>query len=1331
MHGIPPFYSALLAFMFLACGIVFLAESEYRNRTFIKLFWKFWGLPPAKRLFFAVLLAMNIVWGSTKTNQEDFVITPPGQEQYFDGGGMFFAEGESAGLSLTTNQCLAGFALVRVATNAAAWLTVPSNAVVCPRWLLRGAAEDTFWLPATNWSFTLGSNSVGGTHVSSSGTLSFGRSKGSPRAAALPDGTDMNFLAPLQGSLGTAPQEGRFWYAPTASNSVIFTWEHVFAGRDPGSPVTFQAELFWNGDFVYRYAFTNAPALTNFVVGAQHNGGGETWALNDTNLLANGLELHWRAFGMLAPGVEDHDFDGLSTYGEVMLYGTNPALKDSDRDGLEDAAELEAGTDPLNPDTDRDGLADGIDPQPGIWNDPDATNACDGLTFLYKIQHGLDPAADNSADSDNDGWPDWKEVLAGTSPTDPSSTPQNEDGSCKLFDATVTLNADLPCPAVLNVGGHTLVLQKAGSWTLTLKEGVAYGLTLTAPRPCAASLSCSLSSAFAALQDPGGVFSGGADVPGGAPAACGMIAQPVVTVGPGRVCFHSGAPKTVYAEVAPPMRGVYGWLWNGGELSSATGRHANISWDGGSYGVCVSFTAAGASAARSACREVTRCSRFVEKPGWCDGHGCEHWFCACDDDDSEGVDLCHFHGRSVAMCRAESCPTHNCPYDECPEGWCHRHGCVFAVCSALWCHMCGHILSACVCGAGVEGVGGGGAGETGEPSFGSCGESLATVNNDDDNASGADDSGEAPVAGENDLVAVWPLGYYDGQCCPCPEHQVPPEGSESAELESCPARLALHADTPKTAAFGATVYAGQAVYVEGLSPSPSVGADRVVWKWTDEENHVHRVTNAFTVLSVRLFGDSDLDGDVDADDKALRPALTNAWGWAMPASANVFRPVRLRTDVGLSGGVYTLSLSGSDGTCQIWATGNPASTNSPLLACGQTVTNGINGVSFLSGSDTDLYVEAVSNGTATLTYAYAGTGEAAGISCAASLKMTAFTITLEPVTTENSPEVYNPCGIATNGTGYYKIAVEPSSLFPDDKISWGVVSGDVSFVENGDTGRLVAVKGGGVEGGFKLGVDIEGLSLPTNPCVAGRVLEPKVIPVTVWIVRDDNGDNAACTENRVQELLGGVNTIFKQCAMTFCVNGSIQYTNREEWLDIDFTNGWSGELESIRNVETATGGIELYFVNRFLVDDQQSDVLGIEDTQGIVLRSGISERTLAHEIGHACGLLDIYPYRSTSNTLEMVVSGPVTADRLPQDWGGDYYTPGLLQANLITYRLLMMGYEDPLIMTTYDMPLGSVYGTWFYRQPPLFEGDIAIDIWEQGLAPVGLDSMGNRQPFHQ
>jgi len=45
-------------------------------------------------------------------------------------------------------------------------------------------AEDSFWLPAANWAFVLGTNAVEGAHVSSSGTLSFDPDlpKGSPRA---------------------------------------------------------------------------------------------------------------------------------------------------------------------------------------------------------------------------------------------------------------------------------------------------------------------------------------------------------------------------------------------------------------------------------------------------------------------------------------------------------------------------------------------------------------------------------------------------------------------------------------------------------------------------------------------------------------------------------------------------------------------------------------------------------------------------------------------------------------------------------------------------------------------------------------------------------------------------------------------------------------------------------------------------------------------------------------------------------------------------------------------------------------------------------------------
>ena len=70
-----------------------------------------------------------------------------------------------------------------------------------------------------------------------------------------------------------------------------------------------------------------------------------------------------------------------------------------------------------------------------------------------------------------------------------------------------------------------------------------------------------------------------------------------------------------------------------------------------------------------------------------------------------------------------------------------------------------------------------------------------------------------------------------------------------------------------------------------------------------------------------------------------------------------------------------------------------------------------------------------------------------------------------------------------------------------------------------------------------------------------------------------------------------------------------------------------------------------------------------------------------------------------------------------KDWGVGYYQKDLLHTNLIT-RLLMYGVKNPNMN---HVPHGSVYGV-FRRTPssPL----------EIGMAPVGLNSITNRQPVH-
>lgn len=90
---------------------------------------------------------------------------------------------------------------------------------------------------------------------------------------------------------------------------------------------------------------------------------------------------------VLTDGEYDNDGDGLSNLEEFLL-GTDVNNKDTDRDGLEDGAEVnQYGTDPLNPDTDGDGISDGDE---------------------IALNKGLDPRL---PDSDGNGIPDGEEKF--------------------------------------------------------------------------------------------------------------------------------------------------------------------------------------------------------------------------------------------------------------------------------------------------------------------------------------------------------------------------------------------------------------------------------------------------------------------------------------------------------------------------------------------------------------------------------------------------------------------------------------------------------------------------------------------------------------------------------------------------------------------------------------------------------------------------------------------------------------------------------------------------------------------------------------------------------
>ncbi|MCP5144024.1 MAG: matrixin family metalloprotease [Gammaproteobacteria bacterium] len=121
----------------------------------------------------------------------------------------------------------------------------------------------------------------------------------------------------------------------------------------------------------------------------------------------------------------DDDNDGVDdAFDEFPFDGTE--WRDHDRDLIRDNADPdddndaiadEDDPDPLDPDIDNDFIGPGIDP------DIDG----DGIANDYETAHGMNPldAADAAADTDDDGYPNFLEMVLGTDPENPASAPDS------------------------------------------------------------------------------------------------------------------------------------------------------------------------------------------------------------------------------------------------------------------------------------------------------------------------------------------------------------------------------------------------------------------------------------------------------------------------------------------------------------------------------------------------------------------------------------------------------------------------------------------------------------------------------------------------------------------------------------------------------------------------------------------------------------------------------------------------------------------------------------------------------------------------------------------
>lgn len=161
----------------------------------------------------------------------------------------------------------------------------------------------------------------------------------------------------------------------------------------------------YNNFMLYRTSLTEEECQRISLQGARDacvskaKGDGNKYADFDGDGLIDDRELWFST----DPGKVDTDEDGLNDYQEMMVYHTNPAVKDTDSDGMEDNDEVNEKTDPNIVDTDNDGTPDGKDDDP-MTGDSDK----DGLEDKYEKLFGTDP---NKYDTDGDGVSDGTEIL--------------------------------------------------------------------------------------------------------------------------------------------------------------------------------------------------------------------------------------------------------------------------------------------------------------------------------------------------------------------------------------------------------------------------------------------------------------------------------------------------------------------------------------------------------------------------------------------------------------------------------------------------------------------------------------------------------------------------------------------------------------------------------------------------------------------------------------------------------------------------------------------------------------------------------------------------------
>ena len=586
-----------------------------------------------------------------------------------------------------------------------------------------------------------------------------------------------------------------------------------------------------------------------------------------------------------------------------------------------------------------------------------------------------------------------------------------------------------------------------------------------------------------------------------------------------------------------------------------------------------------------------------------------------------------------------------------------------------------------------------------------CQPLFIRVNIDDDNCNGVEDRNDSVVNNEDDMVVFRPVG--SGLACCCEEFDAPIRTAGVSSLPSC-----IRATKDGSAFSGGNIQSGESLLLEAVSPSsPGSAITYVVHGEGDGENHT--VSRPVVAANALLFADYNDDFQFDrqdavfAEERGMSPT-----SWMLPARNSQYS-LRVRHEIP------------SDASLRVYVSGNGSS----CVTCpGVSLSTEGTSQYFNLGSGSGFHDMAITStiagksGTISLTMVRSN-GETYSFGSHSFTTLGELEVILSPVTSEESNgKVVNPAGCVLGTQSTFKISVAPQA-YPDGYIKWmSSNSGYANFTN--PFGREVVVTP--VQSAPNtLSVDIPYLngSAPQISYTAYPSL--KTVSVNFTFIRDSLGTMPGGITDAnayIASLLADANKVFAQAGMTF-VNGGVSYVNQNDWYNAPAStsfNAYTNTLAQIVTSRPAYYGIKVFVINAFVrpdfsVENRAVTVPVNGFVHGIVFPAVFSGVILAHEIGHVCGLKDIYDDVSVYGGPDFPILGQsVTQTDLPLDWTGEqgYYESTLTKAEII-HRLLMFG-RHSISGSHFDIPRGEIFGISSSTSHQSFSTDL-IDVGLSGL----------------